>query len=184
MRTLYLRNVPDEVVERLERLAARDRISVAAVAVRELEEVSRRVDNPMVLGALPDLDIDPVSTVADLDEGRSDLVPMDPHRNSTGRADRGSSGAKTTASNPHARHHEGATRDAAPRVDDTHLMRWPAEAAPLVLTVTEAASLLGVSRALAYELVARGEIPSLRLGRRLVVPRARLIALLESRSTT
>jgi excisionase family DNA binding protein len=36
---------------------------------------------------------------------------------------------------------------------------------------------LGISRALAYELVARGELPSIRLGRRVVVPRARLAAM-------
>jgi hypothetical protein len=72
MKTIYLRNVPDEVVERLERLAARERMSVAALAVRELEEVSRRVDNPALLGALPDLDIDPVTVVADLDAGRAE----------------------------------------------------------------------------------------------------------------
>lgn len=71
MRTIYLRNVPDEVVERLERLAARDRMSVAAVAVRELEEVSRRVDNPVLLGGLPDLDIDAVLLVGDVDAGRA-----------------------------------------------------------------------------------------------------------------
>ena len=71
MRTLYLRNVPDEVVERLERLAARDRMSVAAVAVRELEEASRRVDNLVLLAGLPDLDIDPASVVADVDAGRA-----------------------------------------------------------------------------------------------------------------
>jgi len=47
----------------------------------------------------------------------------------------------------------------------------------LVFTVTEAAELLGVSRALAYELAARGELPVLRLGRRLVVPKAALLAL-------
>ena len=40
----------------------------------------------------------------------------------------------------------------------------------LTLSVTEAAELLGISRALAYELVARGELPSLQFGRRLVVP--------------
>lgn len=71
IRTLYLRNVPDDVVERLERLAARDRMSVAAVAVRELEEASRRADNPELLGPLPDLDIDPISIVADVDRGRA-----------------------------------------------------------------------------------------------------------------
>jgi excisionase family DNA binding protein len=40
----------------------------------------------------------------------------------------------------------------------------------LTLSVTEAAEVLGISRALAYELVARGELPSLQFGRRLVVP--------------
>ncbi|MGI8535967.1 MAG: antitoxin [Mycobacteriales bacterium] len=65
MRTLYLRNVPDDVVERLERLAARDATSVAAVAVRELAEGSRRADNPALLGALPDLGIDAAALVAD-----------------------------------------------------------------------------------------------------------------------
>ncbi|MCA1844399.1 MAG: helix-turn-helix domain-containing protein [Actinobacteria bacterium] len=49
----------------------------------------------------------------------------------------------------------------------------------LVLTVTEAAAALGISRAHAYELVARGELPSLRLGRRIVVPRRGLERLLD-----
>ena len=48
----------------------------------------------------------------------------------------------------------------------------------LTLSVTEAATLLGISRALAYELVARGELPALHLGRRLVVPRTALLELL------
>jgi excisionase family DNA binding protein len=48
----------------------------------------------------------------------------------------------------------------------------------LVLTVTEVAAALGISRAHAYELVARGELPSLRLGRRIVVPRRELNLLL------
>jgi plasmid stability protein len=71
MRTLYLRNVPDDVVERLERLAARDATSVAAVAVRELAEVSRRADNPVLLGALPDLDVETATIVADVDAART-----------------------------------------------------------------------------------------------------------------
>jgi len=41
-------------------------------------------------------------------------------------------------------------------------------------TVAEAADVLGISRGHAYELVRRGEIPSIRLGRRLVVPRRAL----------
>lgn len=72
MRTLYLRNVPDDVVERLERLAARDGTSVGAVAVRELAEVSRRADTPALLGALPDLGVSMASIVDDLDADRSD----------------------------------------------------------------------------------------------------------------
>jgi excisionase family DNA binding protein len=50
----------------------------------------------------------------------------------------------------------------------------------LTLRVEEAAGLLGISRALAYELVNRGELPALRLGRRIVVPRAALEALVAS----
>ena len=72
MRTLYLRNVPEEVVERLERLAARDATSVGAVAVRELSEVSRRADNPALLGILPDLDVETATILADVDTERAD----------------------------------------------------------------------------------------------------------------
>ena len=44
----------------------------------------------------------------------------------------------------------------------------------ILLTVPEAAKLLRISRNLAYELVARGEIPAIRLGRVIRVPRAPL----------
>jgi plasmid stability protein len=71
MRTLYLRNVPDEVVARLERLAARDATSVGAVAVRELAEVSRRADNPALLGALPDIGVEVGTILEDVDAGRT-----------------------------------------------------------------------------------------------------------------
>jgi hypothetical protein len=57
MKTLYLRNVPDAVVERLERLAQREGVSVSAVAIRELADVTRRVDNAALLAALPDTSI-------------------------------------------------------------------------------------------------------------------------------
>lgn len=50
---------------------------------------------------------------------------------------------------------------------------------PPVLTITEAASLLRISRNSAYEAARRGEIPTIRLGRRLLVPRAALERLLE-----
>ena len=49
----------------------------------------------------------------------------------------------------------------------------------LVLTVTEAAVALGISRTHAYDLIARGELPSLRLGRRIVVPRRGLERLVD-----
>lgn len=71
MRTLYLRNVPDEVIGRLARLAARDGTSVGAVAVRELTEASRRADNPALLGALPNLAVDTSTILHDVDSGRA-----------------------------------------------------------------------------------------------------------------
>jgi excisionase family DNA binding protein len=48
----------------------------------------------------------------------------------------------------------------------------------LTMTIAEAAHALGISRNSAYEAVRRGEIPSLRLGRRLVVPTRQLLRLL------
>ncbi len=50
----------------------------------------------------------------------------------------------------------------------------------LVWTVEEAGRLLGISRAHAYELVARGELPHLRQGRRVVVPKHAIESLLAS----
>ena len=46
------------------------------------------------------------------------------------------------------------------------------------LTVREAAVLLGIGRNSAYEGVRRGEIPAIRVGRRLLIPRSALDALL------
>lgn len=48
----------------------------------------------------------------------------------------------------------------------------------LTLTIPEAGVLLGIGRDAAYRAARDGEIPTLKLGRRLVVPRARLLALL------
>jgi excisionase family DNA binding protein len=50
----------------------------------------------------------------------------------------------------------------------------------LVYTVEEAAKLLGISRAFAYEAVKRGDIPSMRIGKRILVPKARLERFLAS----
>ena len=49
---------------------------------------------------------------------------------------------------------------------------------PEVLTVSEAAELLRIGRNAAYEAVRCGEIPSVRIGRRILVPRAGLEQLL------
>ncbi len=46
------------------------------------------------------------------------------------------------------------------------------------LTVEEAARILGISRGVAYEGVRTGEIPSIKIGRRILIPRARLEELL------
>ena len=53
----------------------------------------------------------------------------------------------------------------------------------LVYSVAEAGALLGISRAFAYELVARGELPVIRLGRRRLVPKAALSALINLEHT-
>ena len=72
MKVLYLRNVPDDVAERLERLAAREGLSVSAFAVRELAWVAFRADNPALLAALPDLGVDARTVVDDLGAGRAE----------------------------------------------------------------------------------------------------------------
>jgi hypothetical protein len=54
MRTLYLRNVPAEVVARLEILAERRGMSLSTLALGEFTEASRRADNPRLLADLPD----------------------------------------------------------------------------------------------------------------------------------
>lgn len=51
----------------------------------------------------------------------------------------------------------------------------------LVYSVEEAASALGIGRSLAFELARRGELPTVRLGRRRVIPRHLLLDWLNSR---
>ena len=50
----------------------------------------------------------------------------------------------------------------------------------VTLTVPETARVLGISRGLCYEMIREGSIPSLRLGRRIVVPMRALETLLAS----
>jgi excisionase family DNA binding protein len=56
------------------------------------------------------------------------------------------------------------------------------EPARLALSIEEASNLLGISRSLGYELAAQGRIPTIRLGRRIVVARAALERLLDGDS--
>jgi excisionase family DNA binding protein len=49
---------------------------------------------------------------------------------------------------------------------------------PPLLSVEQACELLGVSRSAGYRAAATGDLPTLRWGRRLYVPTARLLALL------
>ena len=55
---------------------------------------------------------------------------------------------------------------------------------PSVLTVEQAAETLQISRAHAYTMVKAGEIPTVRLGRRVLVPRVALERFLNGDTTT
>lgn len=52
------------------------------------------------------------------------------------------------------------------------------------VTVEEAARLLGVGRGTAYEAARRGDIPVIRVGKRMIVPRVALDRLLDSAGRT
>ena len=54
------------------------------------------------------------------------------------------------------------------------------ESEKLVYTVEEAGALLSLGRSGAYEAVRRGDIPTIRIGRRILVPRKALILMLEA----
>lgn len=70
VKTLYLRNVPERTAKRLARLAEREGLSVSAFAVRVLDEIARRADNPDLLGDLPDFGVSADEVVADLAQAR------------------------------------------------------------------------------------------------------------------
>jgi hypothetical protein len=72
LRTIYLRNVPDDVVERLERMAKQAGTSVNSVAIRELAEASRRIDNAALLESLPDYNVPMSEILEDLDRARAE----------------------------------------------------------------------------------------------------------------
>jgi excisionase family DNA binding protein len=53
------------------------------------------------------------------------------------------------------------------------------ESDSLILTPTETAKLLRIGRGTAYEQIRLGTIPSIRLGRRILIPKAALMKMLE-----
>lgn len=56
----------------------------------------------------------------------------------------------------------------------------PTDGERATLTVDEAARILGISRNSAYQGILTGEIPYIKIGRRILVPKAVLMKLLES----
>ena len=54
---------------------------------------------------------------------------------------------------------------------------------PLMLSVPEVANLLGISRAGAYELVKTDGFPALTIGSRIIVPRDKLMAWIDKKSS-
>ena len=54
---------------------------------------------------------------------------------------------------------------------------------PLMLSVPEVASVLGISRAGAYELVKEKGFPSLTIGSRILIPRDKLISWIDAKSS-
>ena len=54
---------------------------------------------------------------------------------------------------------------------------------PLMLSVPEVASVLGISRAGAYELVKGKDFPALKIGSRIVVPKERFIQWIDKKTS-
>ncbi|HKY64814.1 MAG TPA: hypothetical protein VJM49_00525 [Acidimicrobiales bacterium] len=68
---MHVRDIPDEVKQKLADLAAREHMSLNAYVVRQLEVVARTADNARLLDALPsDAELRPEDVVAALDLGR------------------------------------------------------------------------------------------------------------------
>jgi len=57
-------------MDRLERMARAASTSVTAVAIRELDAATRRVDNAALIATLPDLDIPTQAIVEQVESGR------------------------------------------------------------------------------------------------------------------
>ncbi|MGO9876055.1 MAG: helix-turn-helix domain-containing protein [Acidimicrobiia bacterium] len=73
---------------------------------------------------------------------------------------------------------EPGSDSSQPPTEEALILQRRADAR-LVYSVTEAAAMLGISRAHGYDLVASGELPHLRLGRRVVIPKRVIEELLD-----
>jgi len=71
-RTLYIRHVPDDVAERLERLASRAGVPLSTFALQELSNAARRADNAELLQALPSADLGSSEILEALRQSRAD----------------------------------------------------------------------------------------------------------------
>jgi hypothetical protein len=71
-RTLYIRHVPDDVAERLERLASRAGLPLSTFALQELSETARRADNVELLQALPSVDLEAGEILEALRQSRAE----------------------------------------------------------------------------------------------------------------
>lgn len=61
-------------------------------------------------------------------------------------------------------------------------IRTPATSSDLVMTVEEAARQLGVGRTITFGLVQSGQLRSIKIGRRRLIPRSALLQLINERS--
>ena len=68
----YIRHVPDDVAERLERLASRAGLPLSTFALQELSETARRANNAELLQALPSADIDSSEILEALRQSRAE----------------------------------------------------------------------------------------------------------------
>ena len=67
---MHVRDIPQEVKDKLVELAAREHISLNAYVVRQLEIASRTADNARLLDGLPSYDLTPQDVVSALDQAR------------------------------------------------------------------------------------------------------------------
>ena len=105
------------------------------------------------------------------------LRELEPNRPDTSRADPSGSPVSDRASQL-SEPYSGAEAERDPVASSaTGTLCAPLLADRLAVSVADAGQMLGVSRAFAYELVARGELPTIRFGRRVMVPKVALLAM-------